>query len=608
MTETERAAALYLQRLRDDVHFFADELWKELGLDKKAPLSEIEHDMLDWLAHGPRRRGILALRGIGKTTLACVLLAFRLFRDRTRKILAANKHDGAAEDTIGLVRGWLNAVWFLQKLAPNKRAGELDNQGEFNLAGIEGVRQPSLRAVGILGSMPSNRSQTLLADDIEDVTNTKTAESRNALAHRCGEFESIPYLEAVGIERPPNEDPNETIEIGTYHHEDSVYVKEAEAGVVFRVYPIVYPTPAEREAMRHVFRNTVTGQDEVRIDLAPILADRLDRGLVQPGDIVLPHRITPEDVAKKRARGKRYWYLQQMLILRMGDEKEYPLQLRDIMVMDLDPRSGPTEVRYGSQDASGPTDIDEFPCVGFDNDRFRRPVWIDPTPRPYVGTKMWIDSAGKGKDLTGVAVVSYLNGLLLVHRCEGLPGGYSPEALQRLALIARETRARDIYIESNFGGGMFAQLLEPVLKAHFLRPGAHPEYPEGWTCAIIDDTKITHATGMKDARIVADLEPPFSTHRVIFDRRVAMDREIQHQITHITRQKDSLTEYGAIDALSGCFRAWAYALAVNPEDKARKQRERDDDDFERDLQARTPRWLRDDPRTRPRARNWMAGR
>lgn len=608
MTTSLEAAALYHQRLRDDVHFFADELWRELGLDKKAPLSEIEHDMLDWLAHGPQRRGILALRGIGKTTLACVVIAWRLFRNAERKILAANKHDGAAEDTIGLVRAWLDKVYFLRKLAPNKRAGELDNQGEFNLAGVKPSRQPSLRAVGILGSMPGNRSMTILADDIEDKTNTKTPESRFDLADRCGEFDSILYLEAPGVQKPPYEDANEILEVGTYHHEDSVYVKEAAAGVVFRVYPIVYPTPAEREAMRHTFRNPVTGLDEVRIDLAPILADRLDRGLVQPGDIVLPHRITPEDVAKKRARGKRYWYLQQMLILRMGDEKEYPLQLRDIMVLDLDPKTGPTEVKYDSMGADGLTDINDFPCVGFDNDRFRRPAWVDPTPRPYVGTKMWIDSAGKGKDKAGVAVVSYLNGRLFVHRCQGINGGFEPDNLHWFASTARQTRTRELYVESNFGGGMFAALLQPVLKQYFLKPGENPEYPEGWTCAIVDDTKITHATGMKDARIIADLEPVFSTHRVIFDRRVAMDREVQHQITHITRQKDSLTEYGAIDALSGCFRAWQYALNVDPEQKARKQRQDDEDRFDDEILARTPRWLRDGPGPRRKAANWMGGR
>lgn len=606
MNETQRAAAEYVQRLRDDVHFFADEIWHGLGLDKKAPLSEVEHDMIEWLAHGPQRRGILALRGIGKTTLACVVIAWRLFRNKERKVLATNKHDGAGEDTIGLVRAWLDKVYFLSTLAPNKRAGELDNQGEFNLAGVQPSRQPSLRAVGILGSLPGNRAMTILVDDIEDKTNTKTPESRFDLADRCGEFDSILYLEAPDVDRGPYDDPNEIIETGTYHHEDSVYVKEAAAGVVFRVYPIVYPTPAEREAMRHTFRNPVTGEDEVRIDLAPILADRLDRGLVQPGDIVLPHRITPEDVAKKRARGKRYWYLQQMLILRMGDEKEYPLQLKDIMVLDLDPKAGPTEVRYDSMGADGLTDINDFPCVGFDNDRFRRPAWVDPTPRPYLGTKMWIDSAGKGKDMTGLAVVSYLNGRLFVQRCEGLPGGYETAALQKLAQIARETRTREVYVESNFGGGMFAALLLPVLKAHFVKPCE--EYPEGWTCAIVDDTKITHATGMKDARIIADLEPVFSTHRAIFDRRVAMNRELQHQITHITRQKDSLTEYGAIDALSGCFRAWQYALNVDPEQKARRQREDDEDRLDREIFERTPRWLREDRRPRRKVPNWMAGR
>ena len=44
---------------------------------------------------------------------------------------------------------------------------------------------------------------------------------------------------------------------------------------------------------------------------------------------------------------------------------------------------------------------------------------------------------------------------------------YSEEALQKLAVIAKEEQVNEIIVESNFGDGMFNQLFLPVLsKVH----------------------------------------------------------------------------------------------------------------------------------------------
>ena len=56
-----------------------------------------------------------------------------------------------------------------------------------------------------------------------------------------------------------------------------------------------------------------------------------------------------------------------------------------------------------------------------------------------------------------------LNGFLFVTDAGGLPGGYSEDTLKRLAMIAKEQEVNLVHIESNFGDGMFTQLLKPVL-------------------------------------------------------------------------------------------------------------------------------------------------
>ena len=49
---------------------------------------------------------------------------------------------------------------------------------------------------------------------------------------------------------------------------------------------------------------------------------------------------------------------------------------------------------------------------------------------------------------TGYAVVKMLNGYLYVRRCGGIAGGYSEEALQKLAVIAKEEQVNEIIVES----------------------------------------------------------------------------------------------------------------------------------------------------------------
>ena len=205
--------------------------------------------------------------------------------------------------------------------------------------------------------------------------------------------------------------------------------------------------------------------------------------------------------------------------------------------------------------------------------------------------------------MTGVAVVSHLNGFLWTKIVQGLEGGYSPDALDRLAELARTHRVREIYVEDNFGGGMFAELLAPVLRAFSLKPGQSPEHPDGWIAAIIDDTKITHATGQKETRIIGTLEPVLSTHRMIVDPACLrpaggeIENDIQYQISRITRQRGCLREYGAVDAWAGCVKAWQFVLNRDPARgvDAARQRRLDEAIREQNLNAGTrsqpPRWF-----------------
>lgn len=533
----------FAEKILTDYGFFLEALWLDRGLDKVAPLSEIELDIGDFASHGPTRRGVLAHRGVGKTHLVTAALAvYRFRRDPNRRIIIPSKSLDAAKKTVKLIREWLRLVWFLQDLAP--RPGQRDAATYLDIGPSKEDRQPSLTAIGIDGQLANNRAHSILFDDIETPQNTKTLTAREDLDQKVREFSNILYPDRPHADGGPI-DPVEIVGVGTFHHEESVYLKMRDRGYAFRTWPLVYPTPDEIKRM---------------VDCAPIVLKKLAAGAVQPGDPVYPRRFPVHEVNVRRAEGRRDFAMQQMLIADLAAGDQYPLRLSDIMVMSVDRLRAPIALAYGTRDHNGDTSVDDIPSVGFGNDHFRRPAFVDKTWAPFTGTKAFIDSSGRGKDKTGVAAVAHLNGYLFVKRVVGLPGGYSPEALNKIALFLRETDAREVWVEDNFGGGMFQELLTPFVRRHHIQPNADPNHPDGWACSL----NGIHATGQKELRIIDTLEPVISTHRLVFDRSVAENTDLQHQLTRITRQRDALKHEDELDALAGAVKAWQDILRVDP--------------------------------------------
>ena len=554
----------YIYKLATNYLFFASELWKQMGWDKHHRLTRVELDILHFAAYGPDRRGILAPRGLGKSHLVAVTLPlYRFMRDPQRKVLEPSKSRDEAKKNAGLIRSILNSVWFLKELSPGESS--LDTSNAFELSCALPHRQPSLVAIGIEGHLQGNRAHTIIPDDIEIDENTRTKEARDDLAHKVNEFESILYVESPTDGRPLLYDRNEICYIGTYNHEDSVYLKEAELGFLFQTWPLIYPD----------------AKDKV-LNLSPMLRDDLESGRAKPGDLVFPHRFDQDYVAKKLAKGLRYFNMQHKLVYETPVSDRYPLKLEHIFVDDLDPVLANCHYVWGrtnGSDNGASTTAEHIRSVGFADDNFRKPVFKDKELVPYIGTHVWIDPAGMGSDKVGFAAVASLNGFLFVKKCLGLPGGYSESNLNTLAEWCREVRATQIFIEYTAGGGMFDTLFAPVLQRHYLEPyttggdNQNPAYADGWKCSISTDTKITHSTKQKETRIIDSLEPVLGSHRLVFDTSAALNSDLQYQITRITREPKCLDHYDELDALSGAVRSWQYSLSLDTEQAARRSRE-----------------------------------
>jgi len=153
-----------------------------------------------------------------------------------------------------------------------------------------------------------------------------------------------------------------------------------------------------------------------------------------------------------------------------------------------------------------------------------------------------------------VCIVKQLHGNLYVQLCVGLQGGYSESNLTKIATLARDAKVNAIVVESNFGDGMFTQLLKPVVNKY------HPVHIE----------EVNHSK-QKELRIIDTLEPLMNQHRLIVSPQVIrqdFDTQDPHyqlfyQLTRITKDRGSLRNDDRIDALSIAVAYWIEQLAVD---------------------------------------------
>lgn len=538
---SDTSQTAYLTRLVSDFVFFCEQLWIDRKLDAVAPLGDVERDICRYAAYGPQRQVVLAPRGFGKTHLVTGGLAcWDLYCNPQHKILIVSKSETEAKKTLRLVREWIEHVAFLKHLCPDR--DQRDSATQFDVGPAKSDRTPSVTAKGIDGQIEGTRAHRLIADDVETTGNTKTLDSRHDLAHRVMEFTSI----ATYGKRLINY-------VGTPHHEESLYLspdKLPARNYAVRTWPLLYPHPTEKV-----------------VGLAPMLQKRLDDGVSKPGDIVCPYRFDQQYITERRAEGRTYFAMQQMLVADLGDTLRYPLQLRDLIVFPVNRDRAPATIQWGTSNAFGAsTRIEDILSLGFDRDGFYHPIFYDPAAQKYSGTKMWIDPAGRGADSTGYSIIAQLNGYLWVKACGGLTGGYEPQTLEKLAQLAKLHRARNIYCEDNFGQGMFVQLFEPVLAKHFIRTG-DPNHIDNWSTSI----ETVRVTGQKEVRIIDALEPVMNQHRLVVDIDVAKNEIWQRQLTRITRQRNSLEHEDELESMAMCVAMWQDAMNQNPQKSAERK-------------------------------------
>ncbi len=541
--------------------------WRFQGLPEP---TKAQYALAHRLQYGPRSQINECFRGKGKSWILAAYVCWLLLFDQSLNILVLSATDKKAGEFTHQCLNLIRMMPELAHLAPRK--DQRQSTTKFDVNGAPISQSASVTSVPVLGTSVGSRADIIIADDVEVPNNSETVGMRDKLFGRTEDFQAL--LKPEG--------PRRVIWLGTPHSEDSIYNRvHRERGTDLWIWPARYPD----ERLRDHFQGC----------LAPELADELDEGTAKPGEPTDPQRFDEEMLHEKEAHyGPSGWALQFMLDTSLADLNRHPLKLSDLIVMDLDKEVAPEKVVYGS---SKDQEIKELPNVGFGGDRYYKPMQVVGDMIPYQGSVMAVDPSGRGSDETAVAVVNMLNGQLYCLECKGIPGGYSPETLGKIAALAKEFKVNEIVVEANFGDGMFLELLKPVLTR---------QYP-------VTVTEVKHHM-QKEKRIIDVLEPIQASHKLVMSKRVVQEdrltqvecpeekrREYQlfFQMTRLTKDRGSLNHDDRLDALAMAVGYWTERMGRDADEaiKDRQQMllEQELESYFRDLEDQHPRpvenWL-----------------
>lgn len=528
-----------------DFRNFLFMVWKHLGLPEPTPR---QYEIAERLQHGERRMNIQAFRGIGKSWVTSAFVCWTLYRDPQKKILVVSASKARADDFTTFTLRLIQDIPCLRHLTPKptQRCSKLS----FDVGPARPDHAPSVKSMGITSAIAGSRADLIIPDDIEVLNNSLTQSMRDKLSEAVKEFDAV--LKPEGS----------IVYLGTPQTQQSIYNALVARGYTTYIWPARYPDSEARESYGSRLVQSIASELEANPELAG-----------KPTD---PSRFDDMDLIEREASyGRAGFALQFMLLTRLSDMDRYPLKLSDLMVTDLDPDNAPQKLVWASGPAQSDEPLNAKFNVGFDGDRYYRPMETIGPCTSYTGSVMFIDPSGRGRDETAYAVVKMLNGYLFLVAVGGVQG-YGEGAMTDLAKIAKTHKTNAIRIESNFGDGMFTQMLKPILNQY------HP----------CDVEEVRHST-QKERRIIDTLEPVMSQHKLVVDRKVveydmtstdhySHDRaplyQLFYQLTRVTYERGALVQDDRLDALAGAVGYWVEKMGQNVDhqiERAKEKRRKD---------------------------------
>jgi hypothetical protein len=510
-----------------DFRNFTYLVWQHLGLPEPTP---VQYDIAHYLQNSPKRSIIEAFRGVGKSYITAAYVVHQLLLNPQLKFMVVSASKARADDFSTFTQRIIVELPICQHLIA--RDGQRWSKIAFDVAPAKASGSPSVKSVGVTGQLTGSRADIIIADDVEVPNNSMTHMMREKLGETVKEFDAV--LKPDG----------KIIYLGTPQNEMSLYNVLLNRGYQMRVWPSRYPT-LERSEKAYGGR------------LAPSLYETLqNQGEAVYGLPTDPKRFDDEDLIERElSYGRSGFALQFMLDTSLSDANKYPLKLSDLIIYSCDKETAPEKMVYGVMKP-----MHDIPNVGLSGDKFYAPE--DTIGRSkYTGSILAIDPSGRGSDETAYAVVKMLNGYLYVVDAGGVEGGYTDAALQHLTDLAKIHQVNMVLIESNFGDGMFTELLKP----HLLK-----SYP-------VATEEVRHNT-QKESRIIDTLEPVMNQHRLVIDPKViqkdydsvqdmppekGIKYMLTYQMTRITKQRGALAHDDRLDVLAMAVQYWVDQMAAD---------------------------------------------
>lgn len=494
--------------------------WKHLNLPDPTP---VQYDIAQFIDSDIRRMCIQAFRGVGKSWITSAYVCHQLMLEPNKNILVVSASKSRADDFSTFTLRLIHEVPILAHLKP--KDGQRMSKISFDVGPAQASHAPSVKSLGISGQLTGSRADLIVADDVESANNSQTQMMRDKLSETIKEFEAIIKPEG------------RIIFLGTPQTEMSIYAALDERGYTTSIWPARYPSETLREAYRG--------------HLAPLVYEgSLEADEGAPTD---PDRFSSTDLLEREASyGRSGFALQFMLDTTLSDQDKYPLKINDLIVLSGPSSwdSAPVTIRWGSgQDQMQGTR--DLPNVALKGDYWVNCLNHSDEFAEWEGSVMSIDPSGRGKDQTAYSIVKMQSGFLYLTDQGGLDNGYSQESLEHLSEVAAEQDVNQIIVESNFGDGMFTQLLRPVLM------GIHP-------CSI---EEVRHSV-QKERRIIDTLEPVMNQHRLIVDEKLIRDdfdqpdlkHQLFYQMTRLTKDRGSLAFDDKIDSLAIAINYWVEVM------------------------------------------------
>ena len=456
-------------------------------------------------------RLIMAERGLSKSLTSQIYVTWRLLNDPDEKILVMSAGKTRAGNYSQFVQKLIRMLPITHHMTPRHNMERTSGES-FDVAGAAASDSPSVYAVGASTQVAGFRASLIIYDDIETAQSVESAVKSEAIDTYAMEAQNLLMS-----------GKDESITLCTPHSMSSIYIDWiSEKGFTPFIIPAFYPANDT---------NYFGG-------LAPYIKERVANNPDYIGQAV-DERLDKEFLISKMKRiGQSKFKLQYMLDVSDSDALRYPLKLSDLIVMNIDDERAPLKVSYSSM----PDNILYQKHNGFSKDKLYTPAFVSDETAEYEHRILSVDTAGRGADEIGLALMYTLNTRIFIKKITGIQGGYEDETLENIAQMCEQHKVQTLVIEDNFGDGMFAKLIEP------------------WILRISPDTEVVgiKVSGQKEVRIIEALEPILNQHRIVIDHDI-FNHDLQaktrinsftHQLSHITRSRESLKHDDRLDAVT----------------------------------------------------------